>query len=406
MSSADSAVETLRVWTSPDDADRALAQLRDRAAVCRTRLPGGPEIWLVTRYAEAKQALNHPDLVKDPRKSPNPAGIFGGRRYPDDATAVFGRHVLNTDGPDHQRLRAAYRPFLSAQAVKGYRRIVESVTADCLDRMSAGPEADLMAQFAEPIPAHLTAHLLGIPADEVSTINALATDFASGRPSTTLAATIGALMDSALAQIDHKRDQPDDRLISHMIHLHQRGEWTLQEVAATIVTTIIGGMNTTATLLGAGAAMIADQPALQRMLDDERDTAALVDELLRYRPPTLHTTWRFAVRPVELGEASIQPGDLVLVSLPAVNRDERVFDRPDSLLFDDNATRGTHLAFGYGAHYCVGAALARVEAAVALPALFRRFPRLSLAVEPTKLAWNIGVIAWNPVSAPVRLEQV
>ncbi|WP_194820238.1 cytochrome P450 [Nocardia sp. XZ_19_385] len=391
-------------WSKAGDAYAALTAVREAGPVRPVLLPDGPEVWLVTRYAEAKQALSDPRLVKDLRRLHHADHGFGGHRYRDDVFAVFGRQPANSDGKDHNRLRMSYRPFLSPRAVQRWRPAIEKFAAQQLDILARIDRPDLRRDFADPIAARGLAHVVGIPDRLLPALANRAREAVTGLPPEEMAVISTDLMDLVMEIIADKRAQPDDTLISHLLDLHASGQWTLAEVVGVTVATVTAGQTTTATLISVGGAVIAEQPGLRPLLGNPSTTKDLIEELLRYRGPAVNATWRFAPVDLELGGVAIPAGAIVLVSLASANRDPRAYSDPETVCPRRAESEPAHLGFGHGPHFCAGAALSRLVAAITLPALFDRFPRLSLAVAIEDLEWITAVVEWRPTAVPVRLE--
>jgi cytochrome P450 len=386
-------------WTAVDD--RTLCRLREERPVHRVRLPGGPEVWLVTRYAEARQAFLDHRLVKDVRALPEPHGAFGGRRCPDDVYALSGRHLINSDGADHRRLRSAIAPHLSVGSAERRRPDVEDAVRRHLEVLAAAEEPDLVRDYTQPVPAAVVCAVLGFSPEHVPDITRLSHAIVSGAPTETVTRAIGSLTDIILQQVAVTRSRPDDGLISVLLDHATRGTWTTREVVGTTFSLLIGGLTPSSTLLACTAALAMGDPRMRRALLDPARADEVVEEVLRHTPPGSASTWRFAAEDLTLGGADISTGEIVLVSFPAANRDPRAFARPD-ILFTERRHK-PHLTFGFGTHYCVGAPLARLTASIALPALFHRFPALSPAVPYTTLRWHSAVVERSLASVPVRL---
>ncbi|MEU1054445.1 cytochrome P450 [Streptomyces sp. NPDC005876] len=386
-------------WTAVDD--RTLCHLREDRPVHRVRLPEGPEVWLVTRYAEAQQVFLDHRLVKDVRALPEPRGAFGGRRCPDDVYALSGRHLVNSDGADHRRLRSAVASRLSVRSAGHWRPHVEDAVRRCLGILAAAEEPDLVRDYTRPVPAAVVCAVLGFAPEHVPDITRLSHAIVSGAPTEAVTRAIGSLTDIILQQVAVTRSQPDDGLISVLLEQATRGTWTTREVVGTTFSILIGGLTPSSTLLACTAALALEDPRRRRALLDPVRAGEFVEEVLRHTPPGSASTWRFAAEDLTLGGADISAGDIVLVSFPAANRDPRTFVRPGFL--STEREHNPHLTFGFGAHYCVGAPLARLTASIALPALFRRFPALSPAVPYATLRWHSAVVERSLASVPVRL---
>ncbi|MCP3803436.1 cytochrome P450 [Allokutzneria sp. A3M-2-11 16] len=367
-------------------------ELRERAPVQRVVLPGELVVWLVTGAVQARQALAEARLVHDMRRLPDPRQGFGGRRYPDDIFAVEGRHLLNSDGADHQRLRAVLTPLFSQAASLRWKPFIEQTCAHLLDGMAASDEADLIADYARPLATRVTAAMLGIATEysprlsalTLSLINARDPDHPQVRQDRVEVFRLWARI------IGEKRRSPGDDVLTHLVRAHQRGDLSAQELTSVAWGLYSGGISPATTLIAVGAMELMRAPELRAALCEEASAADLTEELLRLASPFTVATWRFALDEVTIGDTVIPQGAVVLVSVAAANRDPQVFPDPDAVR-PGRDRAAAHLAFGLRPHYCPGAPLARLQGTIALTALFTTFPGLRLAVAEAELRWH-GVL--------------
>ncbi|MFE3103762.1 cytochrome P450 [Nocardia tengchongensis] len=382
----------------------ALAELRERAAVLPVDLAEGPTVWMVTRYAEAKQALAHPDLVKDYRSVADRAGGFGRERYRDDVWALLGRHAVNSDGADHRRFRKVYAPFLSATKVGRWRPQIESIADAMLERLSRAESPDVLRDFAEPLTATVACRVLGIDDELADLMSDYAKRVVGGGDPAEVSSAAAEWAQLLAELVLAKRRAGDELLLSAMLERHRAGEWQLSEVVANLQATLIAGLTISSTLIAAAVALIgADDGPRAEELGDPATVSRLIGETLRFRPPVVDSTWRFARHDVLLGDAVIPAGSIVLVSIAAADHDPDAFDDPGAWCPNRSARPAGHLSFGYGEHFCVGAALARLEATVALPALYQRFPDLRTRQEFHELRWTSAIVEQRPLAVPVSL---
>ncbi|MCG8920682.1 cytochrome P450 [Actinokineospora sp. PR83] len=396
----------------PNDADNVehYAALREEASVHRVVLPEGPPVWLVTRYDDVRAGLRDERLSSDPRLLSSPKHKFGGRRIPEDMLSSTGRHMLNTDGAEHRRLRALVNAELSSGAVTRWRAGIERVVGEHLDRLAelsrqAGDEpVDLMSGFADPLPASVIGMVVGIDPDRWPDVARLVRHLLSDEhpASPEMVDSYHELIDLIVATVERKRTDPGDDLISALLSAPE--PTGLRDLLSTVMALLIGGPPTTATAMSHGTVVLSSRPdLLKRALADDTEVATTVEELLRHHPPFPFANWRFATEDVELGGVTIPKDATVLLALAAANRDPRAYADPDAVC-PHREHEPTHLAFGSGTHRCIGAWLARMELAVALPALFRRFPRLSLATPADELVWTAAVFDRRLESLPVWLH--
>ncbi len=386
----------------------AYAWLREHAPVHRARLPSGVEAWLVTRHADARQALADQRLSKNPERHSQAAHTKGRVGIPGERSANLMTHLLNIDPPDHTRLRRLVAKAFTPRRVAEFAPRVQSLTDGLIDGFAERGSADLIEEFAFPLPIYVICELLGVPPEDQDDFRGWAGMMlhTSGRRGGVGRAV--KRMREYLAELIHrKRGEPGDDLISGLIRASDHGEQlTEEEAAAMAFILLFAGFETTVNLIGNGALSLLRHPAQRAVFqgaaeagDEERLTAS-VEELLRYDGPVELATWRFATEPLTLGGRAIGRGEPVLVVLAAADRDPARFAEPDRL--DLARTDNQHLGYGHGIHYCLGAPLARLEARTALATLLRRLPDLRAAAEPEELRWRGGLIMRGLRSLPVE----
>ena len=377
------------------------ARLRARRPVTPVVLPGGMGTWLITGYAEARAALADPRLSKHmPGWHPEPDSIF----------AALDLHMLNSDPPDHERLRKLVNKAFTARRVQRLRPRITAITAGLLEDMPAHggrrgrTEADLLASFAFPLPITVICELLGIPAgdrDDFRTWSATIVSNAAAPEVFQAHAT--AMARYFVALLAAKRREPGDDLLSALIAARdEEDSLSENELVSMVFLLLVAGHETTVNLIASGVLALLLNPAeLARLRAEPALIGGAVEELLRYVNPVNHTTFRCAAEPVEIGGVRISRGDPVLVALSGANRDPARFGDPDRL--DLGRDSAGHLAFGHGIHYCLGAPLARLEAEIAVSALLARFGSISLAVPAESLRWRPSTLIHGLESLPVRL---
>ncbi|MFE4665067.1 cytochrome P450 [Streptomyces sp. NPDC056716] len=412
---SDSSAPDLFTWSFATDPYPAYAWLREHAPVHRTELPSGVSAWLVTRYADARQALADPRLSKNPAHHDEPAHAKGKTGIPGERKAELMTHLLNIDPPDHTRLRRLVSKAFTPRRVAEFAPRVQELTDDLIDRFAEKGAADLIHDFAFPLPIYAICDLLGVPREDQDDFR----DWAGmmirhgGGPRGGVARSVKK-MRGYLADLIHRKREalpdtatPGEDLISGLIRASDQGEHlTENEAAAMAFILLFAGFETTVNLIGNGTyALLTDHDQRGRFQHalERGDTGLLetgVEELLRYDGPVEMATWRFATEPLSIGGQSIAPGDPVLVVLAAADRDPERFADPDTL---DLARRDNqHLGYGHGIHYCLGAPLARLEGQTALSTLFTRLPDLHLAGDPAELRWRGGLIMRGLRTLPVE----
>ncbi len=371
------------------------ARLRAERAVTPVVMPGGTPAWLITGYAEARAALADPRLRKRmPGWHPPPDSIF----------AALDVHMLNSDPPDHERLRRLVNKAFTPRHVERLRPRVTAITAGLLDDLSGRPEADLLASFAFPLPITVICELLGVPAGDRDDFRAWSATIVSDTASSAVFGEHAtAMIRYFLALLAGKRREPADDLLSALLAAGDSGDRLSEnELVSMAFLLLVAGHETTVNLIASGMLALLLNPAeFGRLRADPALIGAAVEELLRYVNPVNNATFRCAAEPVEIGGVRIGRGDPVLVSLSGANRDPARFGHPDRL--DLGRDGSGHLAFGHGIHYCLGAPLARLEAEIAFSGLLARFASIRLAVPASSLRWRPSTLIHGLESLPVRL---
>ncbi|WP_413809050.1 cytochrome P450 family protein [Streptomyces sp. OE57] len=412
----DSSAPTLFTWEFASDPYPAYAWLRDHAPVHRTTLPSGVDAWLVTRYADARRALADPRLSKNPQRHSAAAHAKGKVGIPGERRAELMTHLLNIDPPDHTRLRRLVSKAFTPRRVAAFAPRVRTLTDQLIDAFEGRGEADLIHEFAFPLPIYAICDLLGVPREDQDDFR----DWAGAmirhgggprggvaRAVKRIRAYLGELIHRKRLELAERGEEGDgEDLISGLIRAGDHGEHlTENEAAAMAFILLFAGFETTVNLIGNGVYALLRHPEqralMQRALEegDERLLAAGVEELLRYDGPVEIATWRFATEPLTLAGQRIAEGEPVLVVLAAADRDPERFAEPDVL--DLTRRDNQHLGYGHGIHYCLGAPLARLEAQTAIATLLRRLPGLRLAEDPDDLRWRGGLIMRGLRALPV-----
>ena len=379
------------------------ARMREEGPAVPVVLPHGQRVWLVTRYADVRAALADPRLHKDWA-----AKLTAPDWVPDPVMGYLSMHLLNSDPPDHTRLRKLVTRGFTARRVAQLRPRVEAVTAALLDAMAASPtgEVDLLAAFAFPLPVTVICELLGIPAGDQEQFRAWSNAMlASNGERGSYRAAGTAMFRYFTDLVAAKRAAPADDLVSALISASDADPGDSldeRELLAMLFLLLVAGHETTTNLIATGTLALLTSPAqLARLRADPALLPAAVEELVRYANPLNHATERFTLEPVDIGGVTIPAREWVLCVTSSANRDPARFPDPDRL--DVGRDAGGHVAFGHGIHYCLGAPLARLEGEVAFGALLARFPALSLAADPAMLRWRQSSLIHGLERLPVRL---
>jgi cytochrome P450 len=401
--------------TAPDfhaDPHATYARMRAEAPVFRHLFahdgPQGPSTWLVTRHRDCVAVLRDPrcSAEKFPTQAlqqlaADPSGPFGVV-----AKTVLGM-MLVKDDPDHARLRGLVNKAFTPRVVAELRPRVQAIADELLDAAEARGELDAIEDLGMPLPIIVIAELLGVPLEDRAQLKRW-----SDRLVTFLDGTIRdkGLAEAAAACVEmrvymdgvfaERRAAPRDDLISRLLAAREvEDKLSDDELFGTVALVLAAGHETTTNLIGNGLYTFLRHPAeLARLRAHPELAASAVEEVLRFEGPVTMTS-RNPIADYEIGGHVVPKGDELAVILCAANRDPEVFSDPDRFDVARNDTR--HLAFGFGAHFCLGAALARLEGQIALASAVARFPGMKLADEaPT---WKPGIVLRGLHALNIRL---
>ncbi|MEV6705191.1 cytochrome P450 [Micromonospora wenchangensis] len=356
-----------------------LGRLRDAGLVERVTTPFGLTAWLLTRHDDVRTVLADPArFSNDPSDMPPLPGLDD---LTDDERAPlrFG-NLLGVDPPEHTRLRRTLTAEFTLRRMRALeprvRRIVDRQLAELAGR---GSPVDLVTGYALPVPSLVICELLGVPAADRADFNAQTSRLIDVSVPVRERLRVGrGLRDYMSDLVRRARLAPGDDMIGMLIREHGH-DLTHAELAGLANFLLLAGHETTANMLALGTLALLRHPAqLARVRDDPAAVTPAVEELLRWLSVVQAGVPRLVRADTEFGGVRIPAGDLVLLSLPAANRDPTAVERPDELDIGRGAVG--HLAFGHGVHHCIGAPLARMELRIGLPALLRRFP--DLRIEP------------------------
>ncbi len=377
-----------------DDPFPLFAEVRRLGAVHAVTLADGHDAWLIVRHAEARAALSDPRLSKDMHAALASGGDVVAEGLPGP---TFARHMLVVDPPDHTRLRRLVSAAFSVRRIEALQPRVQAIVDDLLDGIAAhGPDraVDLVSSLAFPLPFTVICELLGFPAGERAAfgqaLSILLAPTAGAEEYARAKEASDTVVELLRTMVDEKQRDPDDALVSALIGARDGDErLNDEELMSTIFQLIVAGHDTTASLIGNSVVAIRRDPELwSRLRSDLTKIPDVVEEVLRYDAPVPHSTFRYALEPIDIGGVTIPAGAQVIINLASANRDPDHYTHPEVLDVDRPDAR--HLAFGHGIHFCLGAPLARMEGNLALTALIQRFPDLRLAVPVDELHWGHG----------------
>jgi cytochrome P450 len=368
----------------PADPHVQNAALRATCPVRRIDYPPGGEAYVVADYPTVFNAFSDPRLSKDPANAP---AWF--RAALEESSPVLIHHMLSADPPRHTRLRKLVGQAFMPRHIEQSRSRIQEITDDLIDGFPDSGQIDLM-DFALALPMQVICELLGVPFSirpemhrwGVIISGAPYPDEESSRQLRRASESIEQFF-ADLVRI--RRSAPEDDLTSEILRAAE-DEHTDDEVISTLVLLIIAGHRTTANLIGNGIrALLLHPDQLEMLRSNPKLAPTAAEEFLRYEAPVYRGTLRIATEDMRLGGVDISKESFVHLMIDCANRDPSEFDDPDRLDITRKINR--HLAFGWGAHFCVGAPLSRIEGQVACVTLLRRLPGLRLAVPADQLKW-------------------
>ncbi|GAU67861.1 putative cytochrome P450 [Streptomyces sp. NBRC 110611] len=375
-------------------------KLREQGPVVRGRFFDDAPVWFVTRFEEVRQVLRDPRFVNDPLtpaldRAPEDTPVLRFMEQlglPEHLRPYLTGSILNKDALDHTRLRRLVSRAFTARKITDLRPRVEQITDELLARLPEHAEdgvVDLIQHFAYPLPITVICELVGIAEEDRPQWRKWGSALVSLEPDR-LSTTFPEMIDHIHELIRERRDSLTDDLLSELIRTHDDDGSRLSDVemVTMVLTLILAGHETTAHLIGNGTLALLTHPDQLRLLkDDPALMPRAVHELMRWCGPVQMAQLRYATEDVEIAGTMIRKGDNVVPILVAANFDPRHYTDPERLdLTRHPAGRAeNHVGFGHGAHYCLGASLARQEGEVAFSRLFARYPDVSLGVAPENL---------------------
>ncbi|MGW3101638.1 cytochrome P450 family protein [Streptomyces sp. NPDC001100] len=372
------------------------ARLRDAAPVQPVPTGSAGRVsYLVTGYAEAREAFT------DPRLSKNTARFFAGRLSDRDLHPAVSQNMLATDPPQHTRLRALVTKAFSTGAVAKLRPYIAGLVDELLDAWPDHGPVDLVAALAVPLPVTVICEMLAVPEADRGLLHTWSGElFTAGDPRRIDAASqaVGTYMTDLVAA---RRASPGESLLDDLIAVRDgQDRLTEAELVSLAVLLLVAGHETTTNFIGNAALALLQHPeSLTRLKAEPELFDTALEELLRFDSPVGIATFRYSTEALTLGGTDIPAGAPVLIAPGAANRDPARFPGPDRLDLDRGATG--HLAFGHGIHRCLGAPLARAEGELALRAVFARFPGVRLARPVEQLDWRHTRLTRGLTSLPV-----
>ncbi|WP_069165051.1 cytochrome P450 family protein [Nocardia altamirensis] len=376
-------------------------ELRKQGPIHHVLLPNGLTSWLVVDYQLAREVLADPRIKKGAAAlAPITSRLRPGDQYTTVSTDLW-EHMLSSDPPDHTRLRRLVTKAFTSRTVEQLHPRIEAIADKLLDEMADKPEIDLIDDYALPIPMTVICELFGVPeADRArfrelsTTMTASSTENAEDQEAAAKSAFYATAAQRGAASIElatyligliaERSKNLGDDLMSQLIMANYEGDkLSDKELIAMLFLILVAGHETTVNLIGNGLyAMLRDRILYEDLTRTPERIPAAIEEFLRHEGPVHLATLRYTAEPVTLAGIDIPAEELVSVSLAAADHDPNQFDDPHHIeIGKAGKTKGGHLAFGHGIHYCVGAPLARLEARIAFEKILARYPNMKIADE-------------------------
>src|SRR2546427_2470822 len=379
------------------------AQLRAEAPVFPVKLPTKQRARLLTRYDELPNALKDERFAKDRRHAMTPEQL---KKLPwiPPMFKPLEHTMLDLDSPDHTRLRALVHKAFTPRLIEQMRDQIQALTDELLDAAEPKGSMDLIADFALPLPLTIIGRILGVPAKDNHKFHRWTETLLSAGTNTNYVVFIPIIMrfmGYLKKLIKERRAHPKDDLVTALVQAKDGSDkLSGDEVLAMIFLLLIAGHETTVNLIGSGSLALLEHPdQLEKLRSEPAIIKPAIEELLRFVCPVEMATERYAREDITIAGTTIPRGELVLAVIGSANRDANYFDNPDCL--DVTRENNKHLAFGLGAHYCLGAPLSRLEGQIAISTLIRRMPNLRLSIAPDQIRWRGGIILRGLEALPV-----
>lgn len=364
----------------------------------------GERAWIITRYDEVLAALADERLVKnrsnaqDPNKKQQKMWIPGFLK-------PLKSNMLDSDIPDHTRLRSLVHQAFMPRLITQMQTRIHRLAHELIDRVQAKDEMDLIQDFALPIPMVVISEMLGVAEQDRAAFHRWSNVMVKvSKPIDGILAipSLYQLVSFLRRLLDEHRLNPQDDLTSALLQAESEGSRLSEdELIGMIALLLTAGHETTVNLIGNGVLALLTHPAeLKRLRNEPALMKSAVEEIVRYTPPVLFATTRYAREDLVIAGTLIPKGELVLAALGSANHDESKFSNPETLILDRQNNK--HVGFGSGIHHCLGAPLARLESNIAFQVLFERLPNIRLAINPKNLRWNSSLITRGVKAIPVK----
>jgi cytochrome P450 len=378
------------------------AEYAERRATCpfgEVRLPSGDPAILLVTYRDVAAAM------ADPRLSHDLTGPDAPRMTAEPSFLQDPDIVLNKDGEDHLRLRRIIAASFTPRRAERWKPVIRQIAGELVDDLEkAGPPADLVAGYCFALPVRIICRLLGVPERDALSFRTWSNAFTAGARMTPeeIQEHMGAFLGYMAELITAKRAEPGADLLDDLITARDGADRLSEPELLTLATGLLAaGNETTSTALSRGLVELLedDRRLWRRLLDDPGQVPAAVDELLRFTGLSNSTLLRRAVADVDLPSGTVKAGQTIAIPNNAALRDPEAYTDPDTIRFDRDAP--PTLIFGGGAHYCLGAHLAKAELTVGLSVLLERLPGLRMTVARAELTFSGGEIVDSMLALPV-----
>lgn len=371
------------------DPSKAIAALRERGPVVATRFPLVGDVWITTTHDATAQVLKDSTIFTLRKEDGDVAGL---RWWMPRLIRTIANNMLTMDEPDHTRLRSIVDEAFRRRAIVAMEPRIRAIADGLADELFAkGSPADLVQSYARILPLSVISELLGLPMTDRPRFIAWANAMSSLTNVVSFFRLLLAFrkMRSYLEQqLQIARAYGGEGLIAELVQVEREGgKITPDEMVSMVFLLLAAGSETTTHLISGSVYELLANPGLRDWLEEDWSRAGLaVEEFLRFVSPVQFSKPRYVRRDVELEGVRLKKGDRVMVMLAAANMDPTVHEQPERLDLERKPNR--HISFGTGIHFCLGHQLARIEAACALEALFQRWPKLRLSVEPSQIRWR------------------
>lgn len=392
------------------------ARARELGSVVRAQFLDGTPAWLVTRHEQVRTVLGDRRFANASTSVPGidrnvRAELMAKLGMAKEYIPYLAESILDADPPDHTRLRKLVSRAFTVRRIGELRPRVEEISAALLAALPEHAEngtVEFLEHYAYPLPITVISELVGVPEEDRPLWKSWSDRMVQIEEPGAMAGAVREMVEHIKAMIAERRAKPSEDLLDALIQVRdEEGDrLTETELVTMVLTLVLAGYITTTHLIGNGTVALLTHPdQLAVLRGDPGQLPAAVHELMRWCGPVLAARPRFATEDVELDGAQIRTGEMVMTALVSANHDPRYFADPEHFDITRRPPKPgeEHVGFGQGAHYCLGAALARQEGEVAFGQLFDRFPQLSLAVPEEDLEWKLLPNMRNLVRLPLRL---